>query len=218
MVDNFYFRGEQLLFSGICFPILWREDFKDRILSEFPTTNILINNAGVGKRLILQKNFDGFDSDEEIRVNLSAPIQLTHLFLNHFLKQESAAFINITSALASLPLPILPVYSATKAGLHSYTLSLRQQLKNSNIKVFELAPPTTETEMLNGFKQSDLKGVSVMKPQELVKLSIDGILNDKWEIYPGASGSLKLLSRIWPDFALSRMSHQFQQANLKENS
>ena len=186
------------------------EDFKNRILSEFPSVNILMNNAGVGQRVILQQSINKFNPAEEILVNLSAPIQLTHLFLPHFLGLRSAAFINVTSALASLPLPILPVYSASKAGLHSYTLSLRRQLQNTNINVFEIAPPTTETDMLKGFHADDLKGISPMSAKELVQVSIEGIQKNKWEIYPGNSGQLKLLSRIAPTFILDKMNKRIK--------
>src|SRR5438309_9111915 len=71
--------------------------------------------------------------------------------------------MNVSSGLAFVPLPISPVYCATKAGLHSFTESLRVQLKHTKVKVFELAPPATQTELLGAFNPEDMKGVSIMK-------------------------------------------------------
>jgi uncharacterized oxidoreductase len=76
-------------------------------------------------------------------------------FLPHLKAQDAAAIVNVSSGLAFVPLPISPVYCATKAGLHSFTQSLRVQLKNTRIKVFELAPPATETPLLTGDFEAD---------------------------------------------------------------
>jgi uncharacterized oxidoreductase len=70
---------------------------------------------------------------------------MTAQFLPHLKKQKRAAIVNVSSGLAFVPLPISPVYSAAKAAIHSFTQSLRLQLKHTNITVFELAPPVTET-------------------------------------------------------------------------
>src|SRR5437016_9933617 len=75
--------------------------------------------------------------------------------------------MNVSSGLAFVPLPISPVYCATKAGLHSFTESLRVQLKNTKVRVFELAPPATQTELLDDFNSEDMKGVSIMKVEDM---------------------------------------------------
>jgi uncharacterized oxidoreductase len=127
-------------------------------------------------------------------------------FLPHLKTKSAAAIVNVTSGLAFVPLPVSPVYCATKAGLHSYTLSLRVQLKNTKVKVFELAPPATQTELLGDFSEEDRQGISIMKVEDMVKVAVNGMMNDRFEIRPGQSNQLKLMSRIAPDFILKQMS------------
>jgi uncharacterized oxidoreductase len=114
--------------------------------------------------------------------------------------------MNVTSGLAFVPLPVSPVYCATKAGLHSFTQSLRVQLHNSNVKVFELAPPATQTELLGDFNSEDMKGISIMKVEAMVAVAIKGMHNNQYEIRPGQSNQLKIMSRIAPEFILNQMS------------
>lgn len=87
--------------------------------------------------------------------------------------------------------PISPIYGATKAGLHSFTQSLRVQLKNTSIKVFELAPPSTQTPLQNGFDPSDTKGSPMMEVKKLVRQAIRGFQKDHLEILPGLSKVLR---------------------------
>ena len=112
----------------------------------------------------------------------------------------------MTSGLAFTPLPISPVYCATKAGLHSFTLSLRVQLKNTRVKVFEVAPPATETELLGDMSKEDMKGVSIMKVDAMVAAAIKGLEADRFEIRPGQANQLKFMSRVAPEFILRQMS------------
>jgi uncharacterized oxidoreductase len=127
-------------------------------------------------------------------------------FLPHLKKQDEAAIVNVTSGLAFVPLPTSPVYCATKAGLHSFSLSLRVQLKNTKVKVFEVAPPATETELLAGMNQADRKGVSIMQVDDMVAASIAGLEADRLEIRPGQANSLKFMSRVAPEFILKQLS------------
>ena len=143
---------------------------------------------------------------QEIDINLKGPIRMAKAFLSHLKKQDEAAIVNVTSGLAFVPLPTSPVYCATKAGLHSFTLSLRVQLKNTKVKVFEVAPPATETELLADMSQEDRKGVSIMKVDEMVAASIQGLGSDRLEIRPGQANSLKFMSRVAPEFILKQLS------------
>jgi uncharacterized oxidoreductase len=118
----------------------------------------------------------------------------------HLKTKSGAAIMNVSSGLAFVPLPISPVYCATKAGLHSFTESLRVQLKNTNVKVFELAPPATQTELLGDVNPEDMKGVSIMKVEDMVKVAVKGLQTDRFEIRPGQANQLKMMSRVAPGF------------------
>jgi uncharacterized oxidoreductase len=114
----------------------------------FPQTNILVNNAGIQRRGSLTEMTEPWSQyQSEIAINLEAPIHLALLFIPHLRQQQNPAIINVTSGLAFSPLAIAPVYSATKAALHSFTLSLRQQLRSTGIQVLELVPPAVQTDL-----------------------------------------------------------------------
>lgn len=101
----------------------------------------------------------------------------------------------------------LPVYSATKAAVHSFTQSLRVQLKNTHVKVFELAPPGTDTALFRGdFTEEDVKGDTPMDVATLAKHAIDGMSKDVYEIRPGLANAPKLMSRVAPQFILRQLS------------
>jgi len=178
----------------------------DKVTKAFPALNILINNAGIMRKINLH-DADLEDIAREIETNLSGPVRMVKQFLPHLKTRESAAIINVSSGLAFIPFPISPVYSATKAGLHAYTECLRVQLKNTRIKVFELAPPATDTPLLTGdFHPDDMKGVRVMDLAKMVEQAIQGLRKDQLEIRPGLSNVLKLMSRIAPQFMLNQLS------------
>ncbi len=172
----------------------------EQVTRDFPALNMLINNAGIMRTINLNKPPGPVDVTSEIEINLNGPIRMIEKFLPHLKTKPIAAIINVTSGLAFVPLPTSPVYCATKAALHSYTLSLRVQLKRTNVRVFELAPPATETPLLSEMTPEDRKGISIMKVQDMVKVAINGIESDRFEIRPGQSNQLKLMNRIAPGF------------------
>jgi uncharacterized oxidoreductase len=114
---------------------------------EFPNLNVLVNNAGVQRRVNLLETEDWQETQQEIRINFDAPVHLSRLFIRHLLKQNHPAILNVTSGLSFVPLANVPVYCATKAALHSFTLSLRYQLKDTPIKVVEIIPPAVDTDL-----------------------------------------------------------------------
>jgi len=126
-------------------------EFAAKAMVEFPSLNVLINNAGImraEKLLAQQPNLA--DAEATVATNLLGPIRLTAALLPHLLKQPRAAILNISSGLAFLPLALTPTYCATKAGVHSYTLSLRYQLRSTGIEVLELIPPYVQTDLMSG--------------------------------------------------------------------
>ncbi|GAB3290652.1 SDR family oxidoreductase [Hymenobacter tenuis] len=114
---------------------------------EFPRLNVLVNNAGIQRRLQLTEEEEWETRRQELVINVEAPIHLTTLFIPHLLQQERPVLINVTSGLAFAPMASAPIYSATKAALHSFTLSLRHQLAATAIKVLEIVPPAVNTDL-----------------------------------------------------------------------
>lgn len=178
----------------------------NQVTKDFPKLNLLINNAGIMRNLNFHKEESLDNLTQEIDINLKGPIRMTKIFLPHLKKQTNAGIVNVTSGLAFVPLPTAPIYCSTKAALHSFTQSLRVQLKKTNIKVYEVAPPATETELLADRNPEDFKGVSIMEVNEMVKASLKGIEQDTFEIRPGQSNQLKFMSRVAPEFILKQMS------------
>jgi uncharacterized oxidoreductase len=127
------------------------QKFAARITSEYPSLNVLINNAGIMRAENLRDLPEGLaDSEAIITTNLLGPIRLTAALLPHLRKQTHAAVMNVSSGLAFVPLPVTPTYSATKAALHSYTVSLRVQLAGTQVEVIEIIPPAVATDLTPG--------------------------------------------------------------------
>jgi len=125
--------------------------FAARVTTEYPSLNVLINNAGIMRSENLRDLPSSLaDSEDIITTNLLGPIRLTAALLPHLKKQKHAAIINVTSGLGFVPLPVTPTYSATKAALHSYTLSLRVQLAGTPVEVIEIIPPAVATDLTPG--------------------------------------------------------------------
>jgi uncharacterized oxidoreductase len=126
-------------------------DFAARAAAEFPALNVLINNAGIMRtEKLLTQQADLVDAESIVATNLLGPIRLTAALLAHLQKQPHAAIMNVSSGLAFLPLVLTPTYCATKAAIHSYTLSLRYQLRTAGIEVLELIPPYVATNLMSG--------------------------------------------------------------------
>ncbi|WP_150285228.1 SDR family oxidoreductase [Rummeliibacillus sp. TYF-LIM-RU47] len=120
------------------------------VTENYPEVNVLVNNAGMQQRFNILKadaKNDWAYFNQEITTNIEAPFHMTMLFVPYFAKKEEATFINITSGLAFTPMVIAPIYSATKAAFHSFTMSLRHQLAETGIEVIEVAPPAVNTDL-----------------------------------------------------------------------
>lgn len=120
--------------------------FARQIIEEFPSLNVVVNNAGV---MIPEdvRSGDMTKAEATISTNLLAPIRVTASLLPHLLGQQSGAVFFVSSGLASVPLSAFPSYCASKAAIHSYAESLRDQLRTSSVKVVELVPPLVQTEL-----------------------------------------------------------------------
>jgi uncharacterized oxidoreductase len=112
-----------------------------------PGFNVLVNNAGVQHRLRLTEPLDWEAAHAEIAINFEAVVELSSLSIPHFRGRQRAAILNVSSGLAFVPLVSVPIYSATKAAVHSFTLALRHQLKGTSIEVVEIVPPAVNTDL-----------------------------------------------------------------------
>jgi len=176
------------------------------VTTQFPQLNILINNAGEMRKIDLQDESIDLDNIvREININLSGPIRMVQQFLPHLKTKSNAAIVNVTSGLALVPFPLAPVYGATKSGLRSYTKSLRVQLKNTGIKVFELIAPGSNTPLNDKFA-GDVDESMMMDPIKLIDVAIKGMQNDKFEIYPGIAKVMNIMSRLAPSVIFNQMS------------
>jgi uncharacterized oxidoreductase len=125
-----------------------RARLAETIRRDFPALSVLVNNAGIQNQPPpLAEPQDWPALQTELTINLSAPIHLSMLLIPHLLTRPDAAIINVTSGLAYVPISRMPVYCATKAGLHSFTQSLRHQMKGTSVTVIELAPPAVNTDL-----------------------------------------------------------------------
>ncbi len=123
--------------------------FAKRIIAEHPELNVLINNAGIMRSEGLDRSRDLADAEATVVTNLLGPIRLTDALVEQLIARPDAALINVSSGLAFVPLTLAPTYSATKAAIHSYTVSLREVLRGK-VEVIELVPPAVQTELTPG--------------------------------------------------------------------
>jgi uncharacterized oxidoreductase len=126
-----------------------------KLVAENPMLNVLINNAGIMKPDDVSGELDDAVLTSTIQTNLYGPLRMTSALLPHLKAQPTAAVINVTSGLAFVPLAMTAVYSSTKAALHSYTQSLRFKLRETSVKVLELAPPYVQTELMGDQQKTD---------------------------------------------------------------
>ncbi|HEY0054443.1 MAG TPA: SDR family NAD(P)-dependent oxidoreductase [Pedobacter sp.] len=161
-----------------------------------PNLNMLFNNAAI------QYNYDFVTEpnivnkvEYEVSANLTSVIKLCGLLLPTLVGNKNAAVVNISSGLALLPKKSAPVYCATKAAIHNFTKAFRYQMESTNLRVFEILPALIDTPMTDG------RGKGKISPEKLVDEFLKDFKNNRFESYIGKTKLLKLISRIWPNFA-----------------
>ena len=173
-----------------------REALYEWASSNFKNLNILVNNAGIQRMIDFKKGTEEMlRGEDEIETNFKAYVHLCAHFTPLFLQRKEAAIINVSSALCFVPLAIMPVYCATKAAVHSFSLSLRHQLRNTPIKVFEVIPPTVDTELDKGARAQRGQQDRGIQPSEVAKAVISGLERDEYEIAVGMAKNLKMSAR-----------------------
>jgi uncharacterized oxidoreductase len=130
--------------------------FAEKIAADFPALNVLLNNAGIMRPEDFAADIvDVSTAEAEITTNILGPIRLTAALLPLLKKQKESAILMVTSGLAFTPLAGAPTYCATKAAMHSFSQSLRYQLRETSVQVLELAPPYVQTELGGAAQASD---------------------------------------------------------------
>jgi uncharacterized oxidoreductase len=132
----------------------------------------------------------------EMNINVGGVIGMTSAFIG-ILTANKGTLINVSSALAFVPLPSAPIYSASKAAIHSYTQSLRFQLQEAGVEVIELMPPAVKTDLTADLPEDSLKLITT---DELVKQSFAALKAGALEIRPGQAKQLAFLRRLAPNF------------------
>ena len=127
-----------------------------QLATDHPTLNAVIHNAGIMRpENLLAQQEDLADAEAIIATNLLGPLHLTAALLPQLQKQPHAAILTVSSGLAFIPMAITPTYNATKAAIHSWSQSLRYQLKSTNIQVIEIVPPYVQTELMGSAQAAD---------------------------------------------------------------
>lgn len=183
-----------------------REALAKWVLENHPEVNVLMNNAGVQLLTDMTTPVDLNRIQNEIETNVIAPIHLTSLFAPHLATKSEAAIINISSGLAFVPLAFMPVYCATKAAVHSLTISLRHQLKNTSVKVFEIAPPAVDTELGHDRREDKTQSHGGMAIKDFIEEAMEAITNDVLEAPIGQAKGLYAKRETLFD----QMNNQFQ--------
>lgn len=177
-----------------------------KIESEHPRLDCLINNAGIQRSIdFTQESFPDFEAlTHEVNTNLLGLIWMTTAFLPLLKRNQPASIINVSSGLSFVPMAQMPVYCATKAGVHSFSQSLRHQLRHSGVNVVELMPPAVESNLDPNRRLAE--GVSELPVASFMDSVLTALLHDEQEIAIGAAQLLR-------QGALSDHSQTFQRIN-----
>jgi len=175
-----------------------REKLFQWVSKNHPDLNVLVNNAGIQQWMSVEDDNFYSRANEEITTNIEAPVHLTTLFIK--LKSLNT-IMNVTSGLSFVPLTKTPVYSATKAFFHSFTLSLRYLLKPKGIEVIEIIPPALNTD-LGG------KGLHDQAPpvSDFIKAIFEQLQQGKTELTFGFSEAMAKASQEDLQKAFARLN------------
>src|SRR5260221_7200920 len=168
------------------------------VKADFPKLDVLVNNAGISRyRNLKTPAANVAELMVEMNINVGGVLRMTSAFID-ILTANKGTLINISSGLAFVPLPCLPIYCATKAAIHSYTQSLRFQSEDSGVEIIEIMPPAVKTDMTADLSEGD--GITLITTDELVKLSFASLKAGALEIHPGQSKQLAFMRRVAPNF------------------
>ena len=169
-----------------------------QVTRDFPKLDVLMNNAGLFQMVNLRApSADLAGLMQEMDINVGGTIRMTSALID-LLKANRGTIINVSSGLAYAPMAAAPIYSATKAAIHSYSTSLRYQLEEVGVRVVELSPPTVKTEATADIP--GMEGVTVITTEVLVEATMKGLRAGDDEIRVGQANQLYWMSRVAPGF------------------
>jgi uncharacterized oxidoreductase len=170
--------------------------------ADYLALNAVINNAGVQVRRDFNVDPATDTLDQEVAINFTAPIHLIAELLPVLRQQAQAYIINVSSGLAFSPMADVPVYCATKAAIHSFTLSLRHQLKASGIRVIEIVPPIVATGLGGGTRSAGATSRMMVTPEDFTTEALAQLAAGKDEVLVGVSAH----NRRWGEGLFERMN------------
>ena len=177
---------------------------RDRLIQHLRSNrigvDIFINNAGIMQSIDLRSAEALTLLDNELALDLHAPIHLSTALLPYLLKRPVAAIVNVTTGLIYAPFGSAPGYSAAKAGLHGFTQSLRWQTRSSNVQVVEVMPPTVDTELTKHSKTTKIQ------PEVVARAVIKALQSGSKEVRVGQSKALYFMSRLAPNAIFTLMN------------
>jgi uncharacterized oxidoreductase len=168
-----------------------REQLADWLLDHHPELNVLVNNAGLQLPFDPTRPVDVDRVRREAELNLVAPVHLTSLLAAHLAGRPGATVVNISSGLAFAPLAEVGFYSATKAAVHSLTLTMRHQYKPLGIRVVEIAPPAVDTELGAERRADPGQSHGGMPVAEFVARAMAGLGSGSDEIMVGGAARMR---------------------------
>ncbi len=165
-----------------------------KLETDFPALDVLVNNAGVFHLSPFADNDDAVDNaTDEMMVNYVATVRLIKRLLPRLRARPESAIVNVTSALAYLPFAAAPTYCASKAALHAFTLSLRHQLADTPVSVFEVLPPLVDTDMVR-----TIDTIPKISADEVAEQTLRGLARNRYEHPIGIAKMIRRLSRFAP--------------------
>lgn len=178
------------------------EYFIEWLRINYPQLNVLVNNAAIAHKIHFVNDLFSLEKmNDEFLVNLQAPIRLIKLLFPLLIQNQNAKIINITTGLVYVPRATYPFYNAAKAGLHSFTQVLREQLKQEQVKIIEVLFPVVDTPWHKGNPPK-----IAISPQKAVSEMLKSISRNQTEIRIAKVKLLYFLFRIAPRFAFNKIN------------
>ncbi len=189
--------------EGLCYDLSRMgalEELSHDLEQHVPGLNVLIHNAAVQHNYLLtEESLPWSRINEELHINLRAPIVLSAMLLPQLSRQKEAAIVTLSSVLAFAPKRNAAVYCATKAALDSFTRCLRDQLACSSVRVRTLRPPLVDTGMTAG------RGSGKIAPEEVAAALLLAWERDENEINVGPARLAARVQRWWPNLLAKKL-------------